>query len=175
MAEEDFPQQTQPQAQVPGMPQLADDDPAENTPAGEVAPPGAPQQPLPPEEPAVPGPTGPEDQVPEAGELPPEEEVQFDPTAEYEQVVEQESELDKLNQTLSIPEKVDVAVRERQPLRIIYTTLAGHTTERTVDPDYRHVAMTGHDVLVAWCRLRNDWRGFIVERIRAAKLEEKGT
>lgn len=153
------------------LPIIADEDPAEEQPQPQVIQPPevAPQEP----ETAPVLPTGPEPEP--AGELPQSEEQPFDPSTEFEKVIEQPSELDQLNSTMTIEEKVDMAIRERNPLRIIYTTIKGHTTERTVDPDYRHVSMTGNDVLVAWCRLRNDWRGFIVNRIRAAKLEEIGS
>jgi hypothetical protein len=123
--------------------------------------------------------------VPEipAGEIQPEleEEPEEEPTEEepeiedeFEEVPEQLNELDDKNKTLNIAQKVDASMSEGYPLRIIYTTLRGHTTERTVRPDYYLPARTtGNWVLIAWCELRNDWRGFIVERIRAAKLEPK--
>ena len=103
-----------------------------------------------------------------------EEEPSPFPEDEFEEITEELTELDKMNATLSVPAKIDKAMAEGYPLRIIYTTLKGHTTERTVRPDYFLPARTtGNWVLIAWCELRNDWRGFIVNRVRAAKLEPK--
>jgi predicted DNA-binding transcriptional regulator YafY len=115
------------------------------------------------------------------GELPP----QAKPSEEFEEIIDVPSELDKLNQRLSIQQKISLSLADQFPLRIIYTTLKGHTTERTVEPDYVHQAMTGNQILVAWDHLsfttpfgtapsRGDWRGFILNRIRGAKLEDKG-
>ena len=111
----------------------------------------------------------------ESEELPPQEQDEDPfPEDEFEEITEELTELDKLNMSLSIPAKLDKAMSEGYPLRIIYTTLKGHTTERTVRPDYYLPARTtGNWVLIAWCELRNDWRGFVVNRIRAAKLEAK--
>ena len=129
------------------------------------------EEPLaPPEPPPVPEPKKPAEMEPEAE---PKEEPPF-PEDEYEEITEELTDLDRLNQTLSIPAKIDIALAEGYPLRIIYTTKKGHTTERTVLPDYYLPARTtGNWVLIAWCELRNGWRGFIVDRIRAAKLEQK--
>jgi hypothetical protein len=92
---------------------------------------------------------------------------------EFEEVIDEPTELDNLNMTLTIQQKIDKAIFDGHPLRIIYTTLKGYTTERTVDPDYYHAAhTTGNMILIAWCRLREGWRGFIISRIRAAKLED---
>lgn len=128
---------------------------------------------LPPEAPQ------PEQEIPQPEEPPlPEEEKKEDepplPEDEYEEITEELTELDRLNMSLSIPAKVDMSLAEGYPLRVIYTTMKGHTTERTIRPDYYLPARTtGNWVLIAWCELRNDWRGFIVNRIRAAKLESK--
>lgn len=93
---------------------------------------------------------------------------------DLEEVSDDPTELEKANQTLPIRQKIEKSLLEGYPLRIIYTTLKGHTTERTVKPDYYlYARTTGNMVLIAWCELRNAWRGFIVERIRAAKLEPK--
>lgn len=129
--------------------------------------------------------TQPEVQAPEEAEVPPfptmpeeapeaPEEQAPAPEEEYEELTEEETELDRLNKTYSIDQKIDASLAEGYPLRIIYTTLKGHTTERTIRPDYYLPARsTGNWVLIAWCELRNDWRGFIANRIRAAKLEPK--
>jgi hypothetical protein len=93
---------------------------------------------------------------------------------ELEEVSDEPTELEQANQTLPIRQKIEKSLLEGYPLRILYTTLKGHTTERTVLPDYYlYARTTGNMVLIAWCELRNAWRGFIVERIRAAKLEPK--
>jgi vacuolar-type H+-ATPase subunit I/STV1 len=115
----------------------------------------------------------PEPEPKEIPEIKKEEEPLF-PEQEYEEITEELTKLDEMNRDLTIPEKIDRAMAEGYPLRIIYTTLKGHTTERTVIPDYYLPARTtGNWVLIAWCELRNDWRGFIVDRIRGAKLEAK--
>jgi len=125
----------------------------------------------PPEAPPIPEPQPEEPALPEEEKK--EEETPF-PEDEYEEITEELNELDRMNMSLSIQAKVDMALAEGYPLRIIYTTLKGHTTERTVRPDYYLPARTtGNWVLIAWCDLRGDWRGFIVNRIRAAKLEQK--
>lgn len=113
---------------------------------------------------------------PSSQELPqqePKEEEQTPfPEQEFEEITEEETELDRLNYSLTIQQKIDKSLAEGNSLRIIYTTLKGHTSERTVRPDYyRPARTTGNWVLIAWCELRQDWRGFIVDRIRAAKLE----
>ena len=114
----------------------------------------------------------PEQQAP-APQPEPEEEAPF-PEDEFEEITEEKTELDRINETYTIGQKIDAALAEGYPLRIIYTTLKGNTTERTVRPDYYLPARTtGNWVLIAWCELRQDWRGFIVDRIRAAKLEPK--
>ena len=106
-----------------------------------------------------------------AGEIPAPEPPPK-PEDEFEKMEVEPSELDVLNQTLSIQQKVMRSISDGTPLRIIYTTLAGHSTERTVEPDYIHSAVTtGNRILIAWDHLRNGWRGFILDRIRAAKLE----
>lgn len=162
----------------------------QGTPVKQIANPPAPnlqqQQPL--VQPIVPGqepmPQGMNpaefDEITPEGQPAPEEpaqeapEEQPFPQDEFEEITEETTELDRLNQTLGIEQKIDTALAEGYPLRIIYTTLKGHTTERNVRPDYYLPARTtGNWVLIAWCELRGDWRGFIVNRIRAAKLEPK--
>ena len=134
------------------------------------------QQPLPQEVPQgqpgvepIPGLEG--EALEPAGEIPAPEPPPK-PEDEFEKMEVEPSELDVLNQTLSIQQKVMRSISDGTPLRIIYTTLAGHSTERTVEPDYIHSAVTtGNRILIAWDHLRNGWRGFILDRIRAAKLE----
>lgn len=166
---------------------LADDDPEDQMPGQQSTPttfephpdfPADEWQEITPGEPPAqmeaPTPEVEQPQAPEAlPEAAPEEEQPF-PEEEFEEITEELSELDNLNATLSISQKLDKSLAEGYPLRIIYTTLKGHTTERTVRPDYYLPARTtGNWVLIAWCELRQDWRGFIVNRIRAAKLEPK--
>lgn len=154
---------------------------AQGTPTYQIANPPAPnlQQQQPEQSPLVTPMTPDQPQEQPQAEQPPasepklEEESPF-PGDEFEEITEEVTELDRLNQTLSIEQKIDTALAEGYPLRIIYTTLKGNTTERTVRPDYYLPARTtGNWVLIAWCELRGDWRGFIVNRIRAAKLEPK--
>lgn len=152
---------------------LADDDNMEEmSPIGETQ--GVPVAPPPPIEnidsPDIPVPEPQDNQSPQPNE---DEQAPF-PEDEFEEIVEEDTELDKLNQTLPIQQKIDKALAEGYPLRVIYTTIKGNTTERTIRPDYyRPARSTGNWVLIAWCELRQDWRGFIVDRIRAAKLEPK--
>ena len=130
-------------------------------------PPAETKSPVQPPEPAIPP-------MPESSPLQ-EEEPPF-PEEEFEEITEEPTELDRLNQSLSIREKLEAALagKYEYALRIIYTTLKGHTTERTVHPDYEmHAKTTGNRILIAWDELRSGWRGFIVDRIRAAKLESK--
>jgi hypothetical protein len=164
-----------PDETIPDIP-MADD---ENVPPGEqeieLQPDQQPQ--FPPEE-ITPVPSNqpapePKQETPVLPENEKEEETTF-PEDEYEEITEDLNELDRLNMSLSIWAKVDMSLAEGYPLRIIYTTLKGHTTERTVRPDYYLPARTtGNWVLIAWCELRNGLRRFIVDRIKAAKLEQK--
>lgn len=104
------------------------------------------------------------------GQLPEQDFEPYDANVNYERLVPQEDTYENENKTLDIPEKVWLSTNKNVPLRIVYTTLRGQTTERTVFPDHVHYAK-GHAILVAWCQLRNDWRAFIVDRISQAKLE----
>ena len=172
---------------------MADDEPEEME---EIFPKGQPGQPAPTHPPTLPEKAQETKEplldealdVPVAPTAPPVPPPQEDPFAgepivgpeepeeplELEEVSDEPTELEQANQTLPIRQKVEKALLEGYPLRIIYTTLKGHTTERTVRPDYYlYARTTGNMVLIAWCELRSAWRGFIVERIRAAKLEPK--
>jgi len=152
---------------------------AQGTPVHQIANPPAPNLPPADQEPLPEGmnPSEYDEITPEQPPQPeakPEEEEKPSPQDEFEEITEDQTELDRLNQTLNIEQKIDTSLAEGYPLRIIYTTLKGNTTERTVRPDYYLPAQTtGNWVLIAWCELRGDWRGFIVNRIRAAKLEQK--
>jgi hypothetical protein len=110
------------------------------------------------------------------GDLPPKDFDPYDPLgSEYELVEAPPSKWDEENKTLPTASKIWIAMgnnedHETVPLRIVYTTIKGHTTERTVRPDHVHWAK-GHAIMVAWCEMRNDWRAFIVDRITKSKLE----
>ena len=76
------------------------------------------------------------------------------------------------------PELIDMAalrtaLRENRALRIAYLDEAGDATERTVLPValvyYVQVA-----VLAAWCRLREDFRHFRIDRIQSMEVLEEG-
>lgn len=162
---------------------LADDDPiqgGESPISDDWYPDWASQSEPEPEQPAAPLPEPPpealtttEDEALEpAGELPPTEEQKPEPGIEFEELQEQESEWDVLNRNLTISQKITKSLVDQVPLRILYTTLKGHTTERTIEPDYVFTAVTtGNNILIAWDHLRGGWRGFIVNRIQGAKLE----
>jgi len=165
---------------------LADDEPIEEmeeiTPKETSPAPAAPEsepevaEPLPDEALDVPvAPTPPLEQPPTEKPLDPiVGQPEVEEPLDLEEVSDEPTELEQANQTLPIRQKIEKALLEGYPLRIVYTTLKGHTTERTVLPDYYlYARTTGNMVLIAWCKLREAWRGFIVERIRAAKLEPK--
>jgi hypothetical protein len=75
------------------------------------------------------------------------------------------------NEGFDIRGRIWKAMSGDGPLGIVYNSLAGLTTERTVHPDYVYWAGTRRHVMVAWDDLRNDWRAFIVDRIMDARLE----
>jgi hypothetical protein len=56
------------------------------------------------------------------------------------------------------------AVEEGTPIRISYTDGQGVTTRRVIEP-----AELNGNVLEAWCRLREDERGFLLERIDSVR------
>ena len=71
------------------------------------------------------------------------------------------------------PAMLRAAIRDEQKLRIRYRDRAGRETGRIVWP----IALTYFvEVLVvaAWCELREDFRHFRVDRIRAAEVIEEG-
>lgn len=53
-----------------------------------------------------------------------------------------------------------------------YSPLAGACTARTVEPHHM-VNYMGAWHLIAWCRLRNDWRDFHLARVSLAHLEDE--
>jgi hypothetical protein len=105
----------------------------------------------------------------------PGKQPEVNPEESFDELKGEPSPLDEANKNLSVREKIWYSLNNPgTPLRIVYTSLAGYTTERTVEPDYVYWAGTRRHVLVAWCRMRNDWRAFIVDRITKAKLEGDG-
>jgi hypothetical protein len=116
---------------------------------------------------------------PEAvGEIPPKPEPR-EPGEEFREVKTEPTEVDLLNKTLSLRDKIIKAIyaldggKKKYLLRIKYTTLKGTRSERDIEPDYVWSAMTGNQILVAWDHLRWDWRGFIVPRISDAMLKPR--
>lgn len=101
----------------------------------------------------------------------PEEKPQADPSEMFEEVIYKDEPPDVKEEQLSVREKIHRSLNFMLPLRILYTSLAGLTTERTVHPDYVYWAGTRRHILVAWDEMKNDWRAFVVDRIREAKLE----
>lgn len=107
----------------------------------------------------------------------PDEKVEdiWTPGDGFEEVAEQKSDADLLNESLpSIREKIDYALAYRSALRIVYVDMHGNHTERTIWPDYEiPTKTTNHSILVAWDELRGGWRAFLTDplKILAAKLE----
>lgn len=119
---------------------------------------------------------------PPGPEQPAEEQEPEEPNPELsmEDVEEPEGPLDKVNKG-DIRTKIFYAMTHNLQLRIVYTTLAGTKTERTVEPDYVYWAGTHRHVLIAWDHLRSDWRAFVVDRIgdpskkyQGVAIEEQG-
>lgn len=83
------------------------------------------------------------------------------------------SDLDQVNASLGIREKIFYSLNNTVPMRIKYLTLDGMSrTERTIHPDYVRFAGTGRYVLIAWDELYGDWRAFAVDNIQEAILIE---
>lgn len=61
------------------------------------------------------------------------------------------------------------ACRDDEPLRFAYTAREGESSERWVEP-HRLVSLGRRWYLVAYCRDRQDWRSFRVDRIGEARL-----
>lgn len=107
------------------------------------------------------------DDEPEAFET---ERLEAEPEVEFPEVPPP-PEAANPNAGLDVRGRIWRSMSGGDPLRIVYTSLAGLTTERTVHPDYVYWAGTGRHVMVAWDDMRNDWRAFIVDRIRDALVE----
>ncbi len=104
-----------------------------------------------------------------------QQQPEIDLDKSFDEIKGEPDPLDEANKKLDVREKIWYSLNNPGvPLRIIYTSLGNFTTERTVEPDYVYWAGTHRHVLVAWCRMRNDWRAFIVDRITKAKLEGNG-
>jgi hypothetical protein len=101
----------------------------------------------------------------------PDKKPQADPSEMFEEVIYKDEPPAVKEEQLSVREKIHRSLNFMLPLRILYTSLAGLTTERTVHPDYVYWAGTRRHILVAWDEMKNDWRAFVVDRIRDAKLE----
>jgi len=99
-----------------------------------------------------------------------------DPASIAEEVPPPSTDLDTINADPDPGKKIYVSIRDNLPLKITYTTLprkenpSGSTTNRVVDPDFVYWAGTNRNVMVAWCRLRGDWRAFAVDGIREAEV-----
>lgn len=97
----------------------------------------------------------------------------MDPAMIAEEIPEPTTDIDEMNAdpTVSNGQKIYAAITRGIGLKITYTTLprednpGGSTTIRVVDPSFVYWAGTNRDILVAWCRLRDDWRQFAVEQI----------
>jgi hypothetical protein len=67
---------------------------------------------------------------------------------------------------------IEQALEEARPVRLVYHTAGrGERTERVVEP-LRLDDLGGARYLVAYCRLRRDWRVFRVDRIESAVLQD---
>ncbi len=98
---------------------------------------------------------------------PPEENFEeLKPLKEEDQDNKKEKELD-------LRGTIWKAMSNNLPLRMVYTSIKGLTTERTVYPDYIYWAGTNRHIMVSWDTSKNDWRAFVVDRIRKAKIEEE--
>jgi len=101
----------------------------------------------------------------------------MDPSAVAEEVPPPMSDIDEMNAKLTTGQKIYESITRGLPLKITYTTLprddnpAGSTTIRVVEPSFVYWAGTSRDILVAWCRLRGDWRAFAVDNIGKAPTD----
>ncbi|MFK3678111.1 helix-turn-helix transcriptional regulator [Microbacterium sp. NPDC090218] len=64
---------------------------------------------------------------------------------------------------------VEEAMAEQRTIRIRYTSLAGATTTREVEP-VMFASTNGQWYLVGWCLLRDAMRWFVVSRIEQARM-----
>lgn len=95
----------------------------------------------------------------------------MDPSAVAEEIPPPMTDIDEMNAKLTTGQKIYESINRGLPLKIKYTTLprddnpAGSTTIRVVEPSFVYWAGTNRDILVAWCRMRGDWRAFAVDNI----------
>lgn len=105
---------------------------------------------------------------------------------QYQEAELVSSKYDDANKNYSIDQKIDLSLlgdgSSQIPLEIKYVSLKGKTTKRVIIPQYIHSvkaihAEGDHNILVAWCRLVNNWRKFIINSptagIKEAKLLEE--
>lgn len=109
----------------------------------------------------------------------PEDVEPVDPSSLFEEVLPSDTPEEERNKKFSVREKIWYALNTGTPLGMVYETLPDRmrrtfVSTRTVEPDYVYWAGTGRHILVAWDHLRNDWRAFVVDRIRDAKIKEEG-
>jgi predicted DNA-binding transcriptional regulator YafY len=63
-----------------------------------------------------------------------------------------------------VVDRLDIAIRERRRMHVVYETLGGETSERDLRPlGLYHWGKVW--TLAAWCELRDDFRNFRVDRI----------
>lgn len=74
-------------------------------------------------------------------------------------------------QSRAVKSAVEEAMVEQRVLRIRYTSGAGATTTREVEP-VLFARTDGSWYLIAWCRLRNDMRWFAMSRIERAHVTQ---
>jgi proteasome accessory factor B len=72
----------------------------------------------------------------------------------------------------AVEDAVSEAVASRQVLEISYLDRTGERTDRVVEP-HAIVRSHPHWYLVAWCRLREDGRGFRSDRIQQAVVTDE--
>ncbi|MFI1913520.1 helix-turn-helix transcriptional regulator [Nocardia sp. NPDC020380] len=71
-------------------------------------------------------------------------------------------------ESYSVPPEVLEALLRRRVLRLEYTDRHGNPTDRIVEP--LALLIGDHWQLYAWCRMRNDLRGFRLDRIHGADV-----
>lgn len=106
----------------------------------------------------------------------PEEETPVDPATLFDEVLPPDTPMEERNRQFNIREKLWYSLNNRTPMTITYETLPDRMSRtfvstRMIEPDYVYWAGTNRHILVAWDHLRNDWRAFVVDRIREANLE----
>lgn len=73
-------------------------------------------------------------------------------------------------ESVRLPPPFDLALAQRQPIRITYAGPSGDT-ERVIEPMYT-TSSGGVSYIIAYCRLRRDQRTFRLDRIVSVALEE---